>query len=140
MAKIETQRKLLSRCMDGSDGGSANLCMAQKRLVTPRPKKQFRKTYIREWREYRGLTLEALGSRVDLTAGNLSQLERANQGYTQETLEAIAHALQTDVASLLMRDPGDSEAMWSIWDQAKPGQRKQLVEIGKTIVKTGTED
>jgi hypothetical protein len=65
-------------------------------------------------------------------------LERAQRGYTQETLEAIAHALQTDVASLLMRNPAADEGLWSVWDQAKPGQRRQIVEIAKTLIKTGT--
>jgi len=101
----------------------------------PRP---LGKTYIREWRKFRGLTLERLAERVDMTAGNLSQIERANQGYSQAQLEALAEALQTDVASLLMRNPMDSEALWSLWDQAKQGQRQQIVEITKTILRTGT--
>lgn len=75
-----------------------------------------------------------------MTAGNLSQLERGNQGYTQNTLERLADALQTDAASLLMRDPGDSEALWSLWDQAQPGERQMLVDIARTVVKTGTHD
>lgn len=100
--------------------------------------RRFRRTYIREWRKHRGLTLEKVADRLDMTPGHISMLERGQRGYTQETLEAVASALQTDVASLLMRDPTDPEAIWSIWDQAKPGQRRQIVEIAKTLVKTGT--
>lgn len=138
MAKITTQRNLLSGCVDGPPPLVSNLCMAQKAKVQPRPRQQFRKTFIRQWREHRGLTLERLADRVGMTAGNLSQLERGNQGYTQNTLEGLANALQTDVASLLMRDPSDSEGLWSIWDQAEPGERRMLVDIAKTVVKTGT--
>ena len=102
-------------------------------------KRQFQKTYIRQWREYRNLTLEQLAERVDMTASYLSMLERGQRGYTQETLESLAYALQTDAASLIMRDPTDDEAVWSIWDQAKPGERKMIVDIAKTITgKTGT--
>jgi transcriptional regulator with XRE-family HTH domain len=100
--------------------------------------RRFRRTFIREWRKYRGLTLEKVADRLDMTPGHISMLERGQRGYTQETLEAVASALQTDVASLLMRDPTDPDAIWSIWDQAKPGQRRQIVEIAKTLVKTGT--
>jgi transcriptional regulator with XRE-family HTH domain len=100
--------------------------------------RKFRKTFIRQWRHHRGLTLEKLADRLEMTPSHLSMLERGQRGYTQDTLEAVASGLQTDVASLLMRDPTDKDAIWSIWDQAKPGQRKQLVEIAKTIVKTGT--
>jgi DNA-binding transcriptional regulator YiaG len=102
-------------------------------------KRQFRKTYIREWREHRGLTLEQLADRVDMTASYLSMFERGQRGYTQNTLEAVAHALQTDAASLLMRDPTRDDAIWSIWEQAGKGDRQKIVDIAKTITgKTGT--
>jgi len=71
---------------------------------------------------------------ISMTAGHISMLERGQRGYTQETLEAVAAALQTDVASLLIRDPTDPDAIWPIWDRAKPAQRRQLVEIAKTLV------
>ena len=101
--------------------------------------KQFRRAFIREWRKHRILTLEQLASRLDdMAPSNLSMLERGLRGYTQDTLERIAEELQTDVASLLMRNPADSEALWTIWDQAKPGQRQQIVEIAETITRTGT--
>ena len=99
---------------------------------------RFRRTYIREWPKHRGLTLEKVADPAGYDARPHLHLERGQRGYTQETLEAVASALQTDVASLLMRDPSDPEAIWSIWDQAKPGQRRQIVEIAKTLVKTGT--
>lgn len=107
--------------------------------------KKRRKTFIRHWRKFRGLTLEQLSSRLEelghsISAGGLSMLERGERGYAQETLEALAEALQTDVASLLMRDPTDPDGIWSIWDKAKPGQRRQIVEVAKTLVRTGTDD
>jgi hypothetical protein len=49
-----------------------------------------------------------------------------------------AAALQTDVASLLMRDPTDSEAIWTIWDRAEPAQRRQLTEIANTLFSAAT--
>lgn len=111
----------------------------QKRPVKPILKKrQFRRTYIREWRKHRLMTLEQLADRLEMTASHFSMLERGQRGYTQETLEAIANALQTDAASLLMRNPEDQEAIWSIWDNAKPGERQMIVDIAKTVTKTGT--
>lgn len=96
-----------------------------------------RRTFIREWRDYRNLTQEALAGRLDMSAAQLSRIEAGSQPYTQDVLEALAHALQTDPASLLMRKPGDDE-IWSIWDRAKPGVRQQITEIAKTLTKTGT--
>lgn len=104
--------------------------------IPPRPK--FRRTYIKQWREHRGLNQEQLAARLEMTQSQISQLESGRRGYTQQTLEAIADALQTDVASLLMRDPTDPDAIWSIWDNAKPGERQMIVDIAKTLTKTGT--
>lgn len=99
----------------------------------------YRRTFLRQWRQHRGLTLEQLADRLNMTASHLSMLERGHRAYTQDTMEAIADALQTDVASILMRDPSDPEQIWSIWEQAKPGQRKQIVDVMKALVKTGTQ-
>lgn len=108
--------------------------------VRPIPKKRvFRRTFIREWRKSRGMTLEQLADRMEMTASHFSMLERGQRGYTQETLEAIADALQTDAASLLMRNPLDDGADWSLWDQAKPAERKLALELLKTVRKTGTD-
>jgi transcriptional regulator with XRE-family HTH domain len=97
--------------------------------------RKFRTHFIRQWRHHRGLTLERLADRLDMTPSHLSMLERGQRGYTQDTLEAVASALRTDVASLLMRDPSDPDAIWSLWDQAKPGQRRQIMEATTRIVK-----
>ena len=72
------------------------------------------------------------------THASLSRIERGLQPYSQPILEAIADALGTDPASLLMRDP-DEPGIWSVWEQAKPGDRQKIVEIAKTITgRTGT--
>lgn len=119
--------------------------MHMAKRVIPRPKPHFRRTYIRQWRETRGLTLEQLSDRVGESLGtgfthaSLSRIERGLQPYSQPVLEAIAHALQTDVASLLMRDPTQDEAIWSVWENAKEADRQKIVAIARTITgKTGT--
>jgi transcriptional regulator with XRE-family HTH domain len=145
MAKILDASKILPGCMDRPNGAAPHYGMAKgktnpKARLERADRRPLGRTYIRQWRKFRGMTLERLAERVDMTAGNLSQIERGNQPYSQSQLEALAEALQTDVASLLMRDPTDSEALWSIWDQAKQGQRRQIVEISRTILKTGTDE
>jgi len=99
------------------------------------PKNRLRH-FIREWRQYRGLTQEKLADRLETTKANISRIENLKQGYTQDFLEACADKLSTDTASLIMRDPTEPEGMWSIWDQAKPAERRQIVEIAKTLVRT----
>lgn len=98
------------------------------------PRRRFRPTFIAQWRKYRGLNQEQLAARLDMTQAYVSQIETGKRGYTQETLEAFADALQTDAASLLMRDPLAPEPIWSIWDHAQPGERAMIVDIAKTII------
>jgi transcriptional regulator with XRE-family HTH domain len=100
----------------------------------PKPKK-FKRTCIRQWRHYRGLTLESVAERIDMTPGLVSLVERGLRGYTQGTVEALASALRTDPATLLTRDPMDPNAIWAVWDKAKPKQRKQIMEAARKIVK-----
>lgn len=83
---------------------------------------------------------EALGERLETSGASISRIENGTQPYTQDTLEALADALMTDPASLLMRNPDDPEAIWSLWDAAKPGERKMIVDIARTVTKTGTGD
>jgi hypothetical protein len=34
-----------------------------------------------------------------------------------------------------MRDPNEAEGLWTLWDQARPGERKLIVDLAKTIIK-----
>lgn len=112
--------------------------MARRVLSRLKPR-QRRRIFVKEWRNYRGLTQEQLAERVGMSKGNISQLEQGVQGYSQEGLEAIAEALQCDPGQLLNVDPSRDDAIWSIWERAKEGERRMIVEVAKTIVKTGTD-
>lgn len=100
---------------------------------------QRRRTFIRQWREHRGYSQEKLAAILDTSGSIISRIESGKAPYTQDVLEALAEALSTDVASLLMRDPSNPEAMWSIWDQAQEGERRMIEEVARTIVRTGTK-
>ena len=101
----------------------------EKKVQTRFKGAPFRPTYIRQWRKHRRLTLEQLSERVGMSAGNLSNIETGKTGYGQDTLEALADALQCGPADLLMRNPTDPEAIWTLWENAKPAQRKQIIGI-----------
>lgn len=103
------------------------------------PRKQYRRTFIRQWRQYRGLTLSKLADRIGMTESALSMLERGQSGYTQPTLELLADALMTDPASLLMRNPEDDEAIWSLWDQASEGEKAQISGVVKALRSSGSK-
>lgn len=96
------------------------------------------RTFIRQWREYRELTQDQLASRLDMSKAQLSRIETGDQPYSQDFLEACAEALRTDPASLIMRNPEDPDGIWTIWEQAKPGERLQIVAVARALTKTGT--
>lgn len=103
-------------------------------------KQRFHPTFIRAHREAKKMSLEQLAARIPMDKGNLSKVERGILPYNQEMLERIADALGTDPASLLMRDPNDPDGIWSIWDRARPGTRRQIARVAETLLRTGTDD
>lgn len=61
---------------------------------------------IRKRRQARGWKILELANKIDSDVGNLSRLERGKQGYSQETLQKIAHALDCTVADLFVDSTG----------------------------------
>jgi transcriptional regulator with XRE-family HTH domain len=96
---------------------------------------------MRQYREAKQLTLEMAAERFkhfgleDMSPASLSRIERGLQPYSQPILEVACKAYDTDEYSLLWRKPGDPEAIWSIWDQAKPGERRIILETGQSLIK-----
>jgi len=110
-----------------------------KNRVQPRPKQRlYGPHFLREWREYREMTLEEVGEAVGLSHAQLGRIERRLQKYNQELLEALAELYGTEPASLIMRNPSQRDAMWSLWDQAKEGQRQEIEKFAQFVVKSRT--
>lgn len=61
---------------------------------------------------------------VGMTPPSVSQIENGKQGFTDTTLEAFAEALGCNPGDLLMRNPLDKDAPWSIWERLKPDQKR----------------
>ena len=80
-----------------------------------------------------------VAAELHISQPQLGRIEKGQQPYNQDLLEALADLYGCTVADLLMRNPTEPDAIWSIWDQAKPGQRRQIVEVAKTLVRTGTD-
>lgn len=97
-------------------------------------KRPLQRPFITEWRAHRSLSQEALADRVEdllgtsFTASTLSRIENAKRPYSQRQLEAIAEALRCSPADLIMRDPRQADAPWSIWDNLKPAEREKALD------------
>jgi transcriptional regulator with XRE-family HTH domain len=114
--------------------------------VRPRFKEGPPRHFLREWRKHRGFTVEHLADLVGVTHGAISQLERGKVSYTQPMLEALAVALACSPADIVMRNPLDESAPWSILEnlqKASPDDRARIVRAVQALTeglnKTGTE-
>jgi len=127
--------------MEGSVAVTENRSMAKR--VTPRFKAEKPRFFFKEWRKFRGKTQEELGDMIGMTPSSISQLETGKQGFTDSTLTAIAEALNCEPGDLLMRNPLDTEAPWTIWENIKPERRPQALDVLKTFQEqyamTGTD-
>jgi transcriptional regulator with XRE-family HTH domain len=76
-------------------------------------KRTYKPTYIKQWREHRGLSLRRLADRLEVEDENgkaisyvsINRIEKGLQPYSQPILEAIAHALSVEPVDLLSVDP-----------------------------------
>lgn len=115
--------------------------------VKSRLKDKSVKHFIREWRKFRGLTLERLAERIDVTHGAIAQLERGEVNYTQPMLEIIADALNCQPADLIGRPPNkefgikpELQRIVEIAESASPEQRQQIEQVAEMLAprRTGT--
>lgn len=100
--------------------------------------KDKRPFYLKQWRKHRGYTQERLAEMLGSSSGYIADLENGKRRYNQDLLEALAEALTCSPADLLVRNPSEP-GIWDIWEQLKPVERSQAVNIIKAIKGTGTD-
>lgn len=90
-------------------------------------------TYFKKWREFRGLTQDALAERIGMTKTRISMKERSEEPYDQYYLEALAEALNTDAPSLLARNPFDEDSLYKLLDQLSPATKAKAIEVVRAL-------
>lgn len=106
-----------------------------------KPKQQLQRTFLKEWREFHNLSQEAAASRLNVSRSLLSKIEGAKSPYSQQFMENAAEAYGCEVPDLIIRNPLDKDAVWSIQDQlakASPEKRREIFAVVETMLKTGT--
>ena len=92
-------------------------------------------TYIRAWRDEKGLTLEGLAGRmatigVATTPATLSRIERGIHPYSQDMLEALAAALDVSVEQLIGHNPAIQTArIYDMWQHLTDKEAKQAEDV-----------
>jgi transcriptional regulator with XRE-family HTH domain len=106
-----------------------------------RPKPVLRRHYWKEWREFRQLDQEVAAERIGISRTQLSKIENMKSPYSQGLLQAAAYAYQCSEADLLIRNPLNADAPWSLMDamqRAPESTRAQIRAVVETLLKTGS--
>lgn len=106
--------------------------------------RKYGKTFIREWREYRGLSLRRLADRMEIDGPNetishasIGRIEKGEQPYSQPIIEALAHALNCSVTDLLSVDPTKEGEVVDLMRLINDRNRDQAIRVLKAL--TGTD-
>lgn len=87
------------------------------------------------------MSQEELAEKVSTTASMISMLETEQRGLSAKWLRRLADALGTTPGFLLDHDPETlPRDLLDIWLKADERQKRQITDIAKTIVHTGTDD
>ncbi|EXL09725.1 helix-turn-helix domain-containing protein [Aquamicrobium defluvii] len=96
------------------------------------------KHFLKQWREFRGLSLRRLAERMEVEPGvqltshaNIGRIEKLQQQYTQEIMEAAAKALDCTVEQLLTVDPfkeGDVVDLVALLRQKDPETVRAILQ------------
>lgn len=98
--------------------------------------------FLRAWRNYRKLTQEQLADRVKppTNANMIQYLETGERGLSAKWLRRLADALDTTPGMILEHDPAELDSdIVDIWAHADARQKRQLSDIAKALLRTGTE-
>lgn len=96
--------------------------------------------HLKAWRDFRGLTQAELADKVDTNANMIGYLENGARGLSAKWLRRLADALQITPGHLLDHDPNDIPSdILEIWMNADPAVKRQIAEVAKALVRTGTD-
>lgn len=99
--------------------------------------------YIKEWIEHRGLSYRRLAQRMEREPGeelisfaSVGRIANEKQPYTEETLEALAHALDAEPWQLINVNPlveGDVIDLMGYYRSLTPDQKAQAMKVLKAL-------
>ena len=97
--------------------------------------------HLKAWREFRKLSQAGLAERVGTNQNMIAYLESGERGLSAKWLRKLAPALNTTPGHLLDHDPHEMDAdIIDIWMAANQRERRQLADVAKAIIRTGTDD
>lgn len=96
--------------------------------------------HLKAWREFRGMSQGELAAVVGTNQNMIGYLESGERGLSAKWLRKLAPALKTQPGFILEHDPTTLPTdIVEIWINANDAERRQLVNLAKAIVRTGTD-
>ncbi len=97
----------------------------------------YRPHFMRQWRDYRRLSLDAMSEAIvaltelngGLSKASLSRIETGKTPYTRDTLEAYAIVLGCEPVDLLSRPPTDPEGLWTIFSRLRDDDKARAAAM-----------
>jgi len=93
---------------------------------------------IRQWRRFRGLTMEQFAERLGLSLAAVSRIERGQQPYRQDFLELAADVLRCSPADLIVRDPtAPASDIWATYAELDPESKAVAAAMLEALLRRG---
>lgn len=93
-----------------------------------KPQRQRLRHFIKEWRDYRGLTQEQVADRIGISPTTFGRIEGSKVPYNQDFLELAADALRCEPWDLLHRDPNKEGDVVDLMRHLSDRQREEAAE------------
>lgn len=104
-----------------------------------KPKRSLRPTFLRAWRQFRGMTQEQAAEPLNMSPENLGKIERGLVPYDQRLLEAAAELYRCEPADLLTRDPNAIDRATADWMALQPSQRNRALRLLRAMEEDDAE-
>ena len=119
----------------------AGLCAPWQFVGMAKQDKNAGPNHLKAWRDYRGMSQSELAEKVGTNANMIGYLETGERGLSAKWLRRLAPALKTTPGMLLDHDPSELDAdILDIWGSADQRQRRQISEVARALLRTGTDD
>lgn len=103
-----------------------------------KPKPILGPTFLKAWRNYRGMTQEQVAEALDISRALVSKIENGKSPYSQAQIEAMARLYRASPGDLLDRDPRDGGAeLASLIRNLPANQQAQVADIVQVIRRAG---
>ena len=96
--------------------------------------------FLRQWRTFKKLSQAELAEAVGTNPNMIQYLETGERGLSAKWLRRLAPALGTTPGMLLDHDPSELDSdILEIWGNASAREKKQISEVARALLRSGTD-